>query len=114
MSSDDLPTDWLRAVLPLVVLSRVAQGEETYGYAVVQALKADGLGAVKGATLYPILNRLEVEGHLESSWRAGDGGPGRKYVKLTDAGREHLATQAGAWRRFTEQTARLLPEPRSA
>lgn len=50
-----MPAEWVRAVLPLAVLSTVGHGE-TYGYAVAQHLKTAGLGTVKGGTLYPILN----------------------------------------------------------
>ncbi len=48
---DDIPSDWLRAVLPMAVLATVAEAE-TYGYAVAQRLQAAGFGAVKGGTLY--------------------------------------------------------------
>ncbi len=113
MDADGLPTEWLRAVLPLVVLSTVAECE-TYGYVVAQHLKAAGLGTVKGGTLYPILNRLEGDGLLTSSWREGIGGPGRKFFAITPLGREHLNQRAGAWHDFTERAADLLPDLRRA
>jgi PadR family transcriptional regulator PadR len=109
---DDIPTEWLRAVLPLAVLAAVAD-EETYGYAVAQRLQAGGLGTVKGGTLYPVLNRLEADGLLTSSWREGVGGPGRKFFAATPAGRDHLARRSAAWHTFTEQARSLLPDPRS-
>lgn len=109
---EGLPTEWLRAVLPLVVLSTVANGE-TYGYAIAQQLHAAGLGTVKGGTLYPILNRLEDEGLLVSSWREGLGGPGRKFFALTQPGREHLQRRTTAWHEFTQRAAGLLPVVRS-
>lgn len=112
MGVDAVPTEWLRAVLPLAVLSTVADGE-TYGYAVAQHLKTAGLGTVKGGTLYPILNRLEGEGLLTSSWREGVGGPGRKFFAITQIGRKHLSRQADAWHDFTERATGLLPDLRS-
>lgn len=112
MDLESVPAEWLRAVLPLVVLSTVADGE-TYGYAVAQHLKTAGLGTVKGGTLYPILNRLEDDGLLTSSWREGVGGPGRKFFALTQIGREHLNRRAAAWRDFTERAAGLLPDLRT-
>ena len=112
MELDGVPTEWLRAVLPLAVLSTVAAGE-SYGYAVAQHLKAAGLGTVKGGTLYPILNRLESDGLLTSSWREGVGGPGRKFFAITAMGRAHLNRRAAAWHHFTERAAGLLPEVRS-
>ncbi|MGB3761871.1 MAG: PadR family transcriptional regulator [Ornithinimicrobium sp.] len=112
MESDQWPTEWLRAVLPLAVLSTVAEGE-TYGYAIAQHLGGAGLGVVKGGTLYPILNRLEDEGLLVSSWRAGIEGPGRKFFAVTPAGREHLERRTVAWHDFTERADGLLPALRS-
>lgn len=33
-------------------------------------------------------------------WRTGEGGPGRKYFRLTDAGRAELADARTAWSTF--------------
>lgn len=112
MHSEDLPTEWLRAVLPLVILATVAEGE-TYGYLIAQQLKSAGLGTIKGGTLYPILNRLERDGLLVSSWRAGIQGPGRKVFTITQAGRDHLIQRSTGWRSFTGRIAGILPKTRS-
>ncbi|MET0820901.1 MAG: PadR family transcriptional regulator [Aeromicrobium sp.] len=109
---DDLPSEWLRAVLSLAVLSVVAQ-EETYGYVITQRLRSAGLGAVKGGTLYPVLNRLEAAGHVTSSWREGIGGPGRKFFAVTEQGRTHLAERSAAWHTFTDRAEGLVPDHRS-
>ena len=104
------PGDWLRGVLSLCVLAVVAEGR-TYGYAVAQRLQEAGLGTIKGGTLYPVLNRLEQDGLVTSSWREGVGGPGRKFFAVTAAGRTHLAERTAAWTAVTEQAAALLPVP---
>jgi PadR family transcriptional regulator, regulatory protein PadR len=98
----------MRAVLPLCVLALVAD-EESYGYAIAQRLQTAGIGSVKGGTLYPVLNRLEHDGLVTSSWREGDGGPGRKFFAATDRGRTHLAERTAAWHLFTERAGALLP-----
>lgn len=90
----------------------MARGE-TYGYVVAQNLQSAGLRAVKGGTLYPILNRLEADGLLTSSWREGVSGPGRKFSTITQVGREHLDRRAAAWQHFTERATSLLLDPRS-
>ncbi|MCY7365052.1 MAG: PadR family transcriptional regulator [Frankiaceae bacterium] len=107
MDEERWPTEWLRGVLELCVLAVVAE-DETYGYAVIQRLRAAGLGTVKGGTLYPVLARLETEGLLTSSWRDGDNGPGRKYYVVTPAGRAALHDRADGWRAFTSRAGRLL------
>jgi len=94
------------------VLGALADGP-TYGYAIAQRLEDSGLGTVKGGTLYPLLSRLETDGLVESSWHAGDGGPGRKYFTLTLAGRVEVRARAQLWGRFVEGTWRLIPRTRS-
>lgn len=98
----------MRGVLSLCVLAVVAE-QETYGYAVAQRLQSAGLGVVKGGTLYPALTRLEEDGLLTSSWREGDGGPGRKFFAVTAAGRAELRARSERWQMFTERAFSLLP-----
>lgn len=110
MTQQPWPSEWMRGVLSLAVLRVLADGP-TYGYAIASTLEESGLGAVKGGTLYPLLSRLEAAGHVTIQWRAGEGGPGRKYFALTDAGSAHLADEAGRWRAFTQTTTDFI-DPR--
>ena len=105
------PGDWLRGVLELCVLGVSADGP-TYGYAITQRLAEAGLGVVKGGTLYPLLTRLEREKLVKAAWRAGDGGPGRKFFELTGAGRAELTRRDVLWAEFVTRTRRLLPTDR--
>lgn len=107
MDEQQWPGEWMRGVLALCVLAVVAE-EETYGYAVAQRLQDAGLGAVKGGTLYPVLTRLEQEGLLTSSWREGDGGPGRKFFAVTPSGQVALADRSAGWLTFSQRAAGLL------
>ncbi|MHA7277192.1 PadR family transcriptional regulator [Arthrobacter sp. HLT1-21] len=93
----------MRGALGMSVLKVLAAGP-TYGYAVATALEEAGFGSIKGGTLYPLLTRFESAGFVTTEWRAGDGGPGRKYFSLTDAGRTELAQQSADWRVFTTRT----------
>jgi len=102
------PGDWLRGVLELCVLGVLADGP-TYGYAIAQRLAGAGLGVVKGGTLYPLLSRLEGEDLVKATWRAGDGGPGRKFFELTSAGRTELIRRQVLWSEFVTRTRLLLP-----
>ncbi|MET9435954.1 PadR family transcriptional regulator [Streptomyces sp. NPDC006551] len=95
----DRRSSWLKGVLDLLVLSCLTDGE-SYGYEIAKSLAEAGLGEVKGGTLYPVLNRLEEAGLLEAEFRAAERGPGRRYYRLTERGREHLATESGAWLDF--------------
>lgn len=101
------PGEWMRGVLSLCVLAVVAECE-TYGYAVAQRLRQAGLGSVKGGTLYPVLTRLEQDGLLTSSWREGEGGPGRKFFAATPAGHAALHERRAQWQIFSQRAAALL------
>lgn len=101
------PGDWLRGVLGVCVLHALADGP-TYGYALAVRLAEGGLGTIKGGTLYPLLARFEQAGLVDVEWRAGEGGPGRKYYRLTDAGRAELAVGSGQWRAFAATTSAFL------
>ncbi|MEU6980606.1 MULTISPECIES: helix-turn-helix transcriptional regulator [unclassified Streptomyces] len=95
----DRRSSWLKGVLDLLVLSCLTDGE-SYGYEIAKALAGAGLGEIKGGTLYPVLNRLEEAGLVEAEFRAAERGPGRRYYRLTDTGRTHLAAESEAWTQF--------------
>ncbi|MEK8228435.1 PadR family transcriptional regulator [Oerskovia sp. M15] len=110
MTDTTWPSEWLRGVLDVCVLRILADGP-TYGYAIAARLADGGLGAIKGGTLYPLLGRLEAGGLVTVEWRAGDGGPGRKYYDLTETGHQHLAQRASLWDAFTQTTHDLVVGP---
>lgn len=99
--------DWQRGVLATCALA-LLEGGEAHGYALAQRLAAAGLGPVKGGALYPVLNRLEEDGAVTSTWREGDGGPGRKVFGLTDEGRTRLAALRAAWGPFARAVGGVL------
>jgi PadR family transcriptional regulator PadR len=101
------PAQWLRGALELCVLALVAE-DDTYGYAIAQRLEAANFGRIKGGTLYPILLRLEEDGFVTSEWHAGEGGPGRKFFRITARGREELKSRHANWTAFTAATDKLL------
>lgn len=109
MNTPTWPTSWLKGFLEVAVLAIIAEGE-TYGYEITNQLEANGFGAIKGGTLYPILGRLEEAGSVETQWRAGDSGPGRKYYRITPDGVADLRGRAQTWRAFSANLTALLKE----
>ncbi|MBP2266976.1 PadR family transcriptional regulator PadR [Pseudarthrobacter sp. PvP004] len=103
----DWPSDWLRATLGFLSLHALSAGP-SYGYAIISELERHGFGTIKGGTLYPLLTRYEAAGLVTTEWRAGDGGPGRKYFALTDRGRTEVKRLSADWLRFTELSKRYL------
>ena len=111
--TSEWPGEWLRGVLGLAVLRMLDDGP-TYGYAIAVRLEEAGFGTIKGGTLYPLLGRLEASGSLTVQWRAGQGGPGRKYYSITEEGRRRLSEQAASWRRFADVVDGVLAGPSAA
>ncbi|WP_373689255.1 PadR family transcriptional regulator [Rothia santali] len=111
--TSEWPGEWLRGVLGFAVLRMLVDGP-TYGYAIAARLEEAGFGAIKGGTLYPLLGRLEAAGAVAVEWRAGQGGPGRKYYSLTEEGRRSLEEQTGRWRRFAGVVDGVLGGPDAA
>ncbi|GAA4890811.1 PadR family transcriptional regulator [Tessaracoccus lubricantis] len=103
------PSSWLKGFLEVAVLAIIAEGE-TYGYEITSRLADAGFGTVKGGTLYPVLGRLEEAGLVDTHWRAGDSGPGRKYYRLTADGGAALRERAATWRAFSDNLTALLKE----
>lgn len=102
MSDASWPAPWVRAALELAILGSLGGGP-LHGYALAQSLQERGFGLLRGGSLYPVLARLEAEGHVRAAWVEGTGGPGRKDYTLTRTGREHLTEGLGAWRRLTDE-----------
>jgi len=99
---------WLKGILDLCVLALIGEGS-SYGYDLATSFEAAGLGTIKGGTLYPRLTAMEKAGLLASEWKAGDGGPGRKYYRVTSEGAATLNAAGPEWHRFTNAAAALIP-----
>lgn len=107
MNETTWPPEWIRAVLAQSALAVIAAEGTTYGYQILQHLAAAGFGTIKGGTLYPILARLEADGFVTSSWGEGDGGPGRKFISITEAGSAEIKKRACDWDDFSGRIAEL-------
>ena len=107
MESVDHRPEWLRGVLDLCLLALLKDGD-SYGYELEKLLETFGFASVAGGSLYPALLRREKLESVDADWRAGVGGPGRKYDRLTDAGRGALAHEGAAWHDFSASVAAAL------
>ncbi len=107
----DRRNQWLRGVLDLCVLALLAR-DESYGYELAQSLEATGLGSIQGGTLYPVLLRLQKTGSVTIRWQEGDGGPARKYYRITRAGQQALARDGQDWTAFAAIVSSLMNEAR--
>lgn len=101
-----------RGSLEMLLLALVRE-DDRYGYELVSALeeRSGGRLSLSGGTLYPVLYRLEEDGHLETRWEAEGRGAPRKYYRITGPGREELQRRLEEWRRYTQAVDRVLAGP---
>ena len=76
----------LRGVLDLSLLAVMSEGP-AYGYEMTKRLGERGLSIVGEGSIYPLLGRLERDGLVDTHRAASNGGPPRKYYRLSPLGR---------------------------
>lgn len=70
--------------------------EPGYGYGLLQHLQGRGFDT-DANTLYPLLRRLEKQGHLTSEWNTEEARP-RKVYRTSPAGARLADTLTDEWR----------------
>jgi len=91
--------------LILAILSR----EEDYGYSIIQKVKklSDGYLEWTDGMLYPVLQRMTMDGHVTSAWRLEEGRRPRRYYTITAEGLRELEKELAGWRNIWETLIRL-------
>lgn len=97
----------LRGVLPMLILALLGE-RESYGYDLVERLRALGLTGLATGAVYPVLSRFERDGLLSSFTQKSQSGPARKYYALTDQGHQARVDSARRWRDIAEVAQRGL------
>ena len=90
-------TQLLRGVLDLCLLA-VMGDDPAYGYEMTKRLGERGLSIVGEGSIYPLLGRLERDGLVDTQRAASNGGPPRKYYRLSRQGRQALEAGTREWR----------------
>ena len=104
----ELGKDLVAASATPLVLAILADGE-SYGYAIISRVADLSGGRMQwtDGMLYPVLHRLERQGHVAAKWVVSDTGRRRRYYRLTGAGRAQLADQRQQWE-VVDETLRGL------
>ncbi|MHA7305133.1 PadR family transcriptional regulator [Arthrobacter sp. TMN-49] len=97
----------LRGVLPMLILTLLGE-RESYGYDLVERLRALGLAGLATGAVYPVLSRFERDGLLTSYTQKSPSGPARKYYLLTGQGQLARVDAARRWRDIAEVAERGL------
>lgn len=105
MSGHD--TQVLKGILSMLLLRVVDQAED-YGYSVVVRLQELGFVDLGEGTVYSALTRLESKGLLSSRLVPSTSGPARKYYRTTPAGVDELGRALTAWLALSENVERAM------
>ncbi|WP_250443169.1 PadR family transcriptional regulator [Actinotalea sp. C106] len=97
----------LRGILDACLLALVAE-QDRYGYELAAALREAGLGMVRDGSIYPLVSRLEAKGLLDSYVAPSTSGPGRRYYRITDAGRRELWEARTTWKQVATGVDAIL------
>ena len=94
----DIGKDLVAASATPLVLAILAEGD-TYGYAILKRVGELSGGRLEwtDGMLYPVLHRLERQGHIEGWWGASETGRRRKYYRITEQGLAELTEQRKQW-----------------
>jgi len=95
--------------VPELLLLRLLNDDEMYGYELVRAIKQVTNEAISlgEGVIYPVLHSLERNGSLKSR-RKAVGGRTRVYYSLTRKGRDRLDRLRNDWKRIQGGVATAL------
>ncbi len=94
----DINKDLVAASATPLVLAILAEGD-SYGYAILKRVNELSGGNLQwtDGMLYPVLHRLERQGHIRGKWDTSETGRKRKYYHLTAQGKAQLMDQRQQW-----------------
>ena len=100
--------DYIQGVPELLVL-RLLQDREMYGYEIVQAIRLRSSEAIQfgEGVIYPLLHSLQKQKLLGVRRVKVQGRP-RVYYRLTRSGQKHLAVKVSDWSRITNAIHAIL------
>jgi PadR family transcriptional regulator PadR len=101
--------DYLQGTLDLLILKTLTLGPN-HGWALahrIQEISNEVLRLNQGS-LYPALQRLELQGLIESEWNRTENNRRAKYYSLTPLGTDRVEKESRQWRRFAVAVELIL------
>lgn len=102
-------SDLVHGTLDMLVLQTLTRGH-WHGYAIarlIQQLSGDVLRVDEGS-LYPALQRCELNGWIEGEWGVSANNRRARFYKLTPEGRRQLGQETERYRQATRAIARVM------
>jgi PadR family transcriptional regulator PadR len=109
MGRKALKNDSLPGSLDMLIL-RTLSRRDLHGYAIVQFIRqsSDNELLVEEGSLYPALQRLELNGWIDGVWGMTPNNRRARIYKITAAGRRQLAVETRKYAKLTLAIARVM------
>lgn len=99
---------WARSVVLPVVLAILATEGDSHGYQIKRAIEDRHLSGPPYGVLYRLLDAIEEDGLVESSWQKGEATPARHIYRITPAGTRRLVEDRNRWAAFAREVDSIL------
>ncbi len=102
-------SDLLPGTLDMLVLKTLTRGH-LHGYAIAQLIQqlSEDILRVEEGSLYPALQRLELNGWIEGDWGLSANNRRARFYKLTSEGRKQLNAEKARYRQLTGAISRVM------
>jgi len=101
--------DLLPGTLDMLILKSLTRGV-MHGYGVAEHIRqlSDEVLHVEEGSLYPALQRLQLQGWIASEWGHSANNRRARYYRLTPAGRHQLGEAESSFARVIEAITRVM------
>ena len=101
----------VQGTLDMLILSRLALGP-AHGFGIAEAVRriSDEVLRIEEGSLYPALQRLEMQGLIASEWGVSDNNRRARFYELTPRGRRQAGVETENWRRLVHAIERVITE----
>ena len=101
--------DLLPGTLDMLILKSLTRGV-MHGYGIAEHIRllSDEVLRVEEGSLYPALQRLQLQGLIASEWGQSANNRRARYYRLTPAGRRQLGTAESSFTRLIEAITRVM------
>lgn len=101
--------DLLPGTLDMLILKSLTRGV-MHGYGIVEHIRlmSDDVLQVEEGSLYPALQRMQIQGWIESEWGHSVNNRRARYYRLTRAGRRQLGETETSFARLIAAITRVM------
>jgi PadR family transcriptional regulator len=101
--------DLLPGTLDMLILKTLSR-DVMHGYGIVEHIRqmSDQVLQVEEGSLYPALQRLQLQGLIASEWGHSINNRRARYYRLTRAGRRQLGESESSFARLIEAITRVM------